>query len=92
MNLLLIGLTLGTIGKIILGLAVLRVHVLIIREHKIDKLVLSSMKKEQIVTLIGLTFIVIGYLCEVYFYYGSTNLLTCEASECVGAVGAALFN
>jgi len=87
MNLLLIGLTIGTIGKIVLGLAVLRVHVLILREHKIDGLVLASMRREQIVTLVGLLLIVIGYVIEVYFYTGSTNLLTCVGKDCVAAVG-----
>lgn len=91
MNILLVALTLGTLGKVILGLAVLRVHILILREHKIDALVLSSMKHEQVVTLLGLFLIVVGYVLEVYFYTGSTNLLTCVGEDCAAAVGAALF-
>jgi hypothetical protein len=91
MNLLLLGLTIGTIGKIILGVAVLRVHVHIIKERKIDPVVLKSMKTEQVATLFGLVLIVIGYLLEVYFYAGSTNLLTCTGEACAAAVGSALF-
>jgi hypothetical protein len=91
MNLLLLGLTIGTIGKIVLGVAVLRVHIHILKEHKIDGIVLQSMKREQIVTIVGLLLIVIGYALEVYFYTGATNLLTCTGEECVAAVGAVLF-
>ncbi len=91
MNLLLLAITLGTIGKIILGFAVLRVHVHILKEHKIDNIVLKSMRKEQVVTIIGLVLIVIGYAFEIYFYSGSTNLLSCVGEACAAAVGAALF-
>lgn len=91
MNLLLLGLTLGTVGKILLGVAVLRVHVHILREHKIDAVVLRSMKTEQIFTVIGLALIVIGYMLEVYFYAGSTNLLSCTGQACAAAIGSALI-
>jgi hypothetical protein len=92
MNLLLLGLTLGTIGKLVLGIAVLRVHVYIIREHKIDNVVIRALKREQIVTLVGLAFIVIGYVLEILFYSGSTDLLNCIGGECAGAVQSALNN
>lgn len=88
MNLLLLGITLGTVGKIILGVAVLRVHIHILHAHKIDVLVLESMKKEQFVTIGALLLIVIGYILEIYFYSGSTNLLSCIGKECAAAVGA----
>lgn len=91
MNLLLLGLTLGTLGKIILGVAVLRVHIIIMKEHKIDSAVLKLMKTERIVTIFGLLLIVLGYFLEVYFYAGSTDLLTCVGGECAAAVSGALF-
>lgn len=91
MNLLLLGLTLGTLGKVVLGVAVLRVHVHILKEHKIDNIVLLSMKREQVVTIVGLFLIVLGYLLEVYFYAGTTDLLTCTGPECAAAVSGALF-
>lgn len=91
MNLLLLAITLGTTGKVILGIAVLRVHVHILKEHKIDNVVLKSMRKEQVVTVLGLALIITGYMLEVYFYSGSTNLLSCIGEECAAAVGAALF-
>jgi len=91
MNLLIFAITLGTAGKVILGIAVLRVHVHILKEHKIDNVVLKSMRKEQIVTIFGLGLIVIGYMIEVYFYFGATNILSCVGHECAAAVGAILF-
>lgn len=92
MNLLLWGITLGTIGKLVLGLAVLRVHVYIIREHKIDNVVIKALKREQIVTVFGLVLIVIGYMCEIFFYSGSTEFLDCIGAECAGLINAAFNN
>lgn len=92
MNLLLWGITLGTIGKLVLGIAVLRVHVYILREHKIDDVVLRALKREQYVTLIGLAFIVIGFALEILFYNGSTEFLACLGAECAGLVQAAFQN
>ncbi len=87
MNLLLWGLTLGTVGKLVLGIAVLRVHVYILREHKIDDVVLRALKREQFVTMGGLVLIVLGFMCEIVFYNGSTDLLSCIGEECSAAVG-----
>ena len=86
MNLLLWGITIGTIGKLVLGIAVLRVHVYILREHKIDGVVLSALKREQYVTFIGLMLIVIGYLLEILFYYDATSLLECIGKECAASL------
>lgn len=76
MLLLYAAITLGTVGKLILGLAVLRVHWLILKEHKIDATVLTSMRHEQLITIVGIAFIVLGYLLEMYFYYHNTALLS----------------
>lgn len=91
MNLLLLGLTVGTLGKIILGIGVLRVHIHILKEHKIDAVVLKSIKSEQLITVLGLLFIALGYILEVYFYSNATELLNCIGNECAAAVGNALF-
>lgn len=82
MNLLLWGLTLGTIGKLVLGIAVLRVHLHMFQARDIDDNVLAAIKREHIVTIIGLALIVLGYLLEVMFYYGYTDLLECFGSNC----------
>jgi hypothetical protein len=89
MSLLLWGLTVGTVGKLILGVAVLRVHTGILHEHRIDNAVLKSMKRERFVTLIGLSLIAVGYIMEVIFYSGSTQFFSCSGPECVAAVNAA---
>lgn len=89
MNILLLGLTVGTIGKVILGVGVLRVHMHILKEHKIDNVVLSSIKRERYVTFFGLLLIIIGYVLEVTFYAGSTNLLSCTGEGCAAAVFSA---
>jgi hypothetical protein len=92
MNLLLLGLSIGTIGKIILGIAVLRVHAGILKEHKLDNVVFAALKREQYVTFFGIVLIIIGYVLEIYFYSGSTELLTCTGRECAAAVGGVLSN
>lgn len=89
MSLLLWGLTVGTVGKLILGIAVLRVHAGILREHHIDDIVLHAIKRERYVTLVGLLLIVIGYVLEVFFYSGSTEFFRCTGAECAAAVTAA---
>lgn len=89
MNLLLWGITLGTVGKLILGIAVLRVHVHILRERKIDRDVLNALRREQFVTLIGLALIIIGYTLEIMFYYGATEFLSCVGAECASLVQSA---
>lgn len=90
MNLLLWGLTMGTVGKLVLGYAVLRVHVHILREHRIDNVVLIAIKREQLVTLIGLVLIVVGFFLEVYFYNFSTDLLSCTGENCAAMVAKLL--
>jgi len=85
MNLLFWGMVLGVIGKVILGFAVLRVHMIILREHKIDGAVLRSMKREQLITVFGIICILLGFTLESYFY-NSLNLFTCTGIDCSAAV------
>lgn len=92
MNLLLWGLTVGTIGKLVLGIAVLRVHSGILKEHRIDGVVLQAIKKERLVTFLGLILIVMGFVLEVLFYSGSTTFLSCEGPACAAAVQSAFGN
>lgn len=89
MNILFWGITLGVIGKIILGIAVIRVHMNILAERKIDNIVLKSMKRERVVTFFGILLIVVGYVLEVYFYSGM-NLFTCAGADCAAAIVNAL--
>lgn len=68
MDLLSLGMGIGVVGKLLLGIAVLRVHAHILREHRIDRAVLASLRVEQIVTVLGLVLIVIGYVMELMFF------------------------
>jgi len=81
MNLLFWGLTIGTVGKVLVAGAVLKVHHVMAKEHRIDKRVIRSFMTEIIVTSIGIILIISGYLMEVWFYH-SLDMLTCQPSEC----------
>jgi len=68
MDLLFWGITLGVIGKIVLGVTVIRVHSKIVAEHKVDKAVFTEMRKEKNLAILGIIFMVVGYILEVMFY------------------------
>ena len=59
------GMTFGVVGKVLLGLAVVFVHHKVVKEHKIDRKVLTEMRRERNIALIGIALIVIGYFLEV---------------------------
>ena len=84
MNLLFWGLTLGTIGKVLLALAVLHMHHTLVREHRVDKFVILSYQQERILTFIGIVLIVAGYILEIYFYQPAA-MLTCRPED-IGCV------
>lgn len=65
MDLSLIGLSLGTLGKILVVLAVLHMHHSLIVEHRVDKVVILSYQQERIITVVGLLLIIIGFILEV---------------------------
>jgi len=68
LDLLFWGLTIGTIGKVLLGITVISVHWKIVKEHKIDNKVLKEMRKERNVALLGIALVVTGYFFEIVFY------------------------
>lgn len=68
MNLLFWGLTLGIIGKVCLGATVMMVHWRIVKEHRIDRVVLREMYRERNIALLGIILMVAGYVLEVVFY------------------------
>jgi hypothetical protein len=65
---LLLGLTLKTIGEVLLGLTVILVHHQIVTDHTIDKKVLNIMHREQFLAGLGILFIVVGFIFETIFY------------------------
>jgi hypothetical protein len=86
------GITLGTVGKLVLGVAVLRVHMYMYRERNIDNVVLRAIKREEYITVLGIVLIIAGFMLEITFYNGSTQLLSCIGEECRAAISAALQN
>ena len=68
MSLLFWGLTLGVTGKVLLGVTVMLVHWKIVKEHKIDTLVLREMRREWSFAFVAIILILIGYALELMFY------------------------
>lgn len=91
MSILFWGLTVGTIGKILVAIGILRVHTIMAEEQKIDARVIRSFAVEKSVTALGLILILAGYLLEVYFY-GLTPLLSCHGDECTQAAAALILS
>ena len=60
-----IGFTLTTIGEILLGVTILIIHWHILKEHKIDEKVLKQMRQEQVLGVLAVTFIMIGFLLQI---------------------------
>ena len=52
-------------GGVLIALVVLGVHTRIIKEHKIDDLVLKTMRKERAYVFIGLTLLFLSFILEV---------------------------
>jgi len=57
-----IPLTLEFVGTLLIGLTVLRVHMKLRKEHKIDKAVERAIRKEKYLSILGLIFIILGYI------------------------------
>ncbi|NQV93383.1 hypothetical protein HQ403_02690 [Candidatus Kaiserbacteria bacterium] len=68
MDLLFWGMTISVVGKVLLGVTVIRVHSKIVHEHKVDGAVLKEMRKEKILAILGVFFMVVGYILEAMFY------------------------
>jgi hypothetical protein len=85
MNILFWGLTIGTLGKVLLAVGVIIAHSGIVKERKIDSEVLRGFRVEHTITILGLLMIVLGYFMEIYFY-GFTPFLTCSGLECSAAI------
>jgi hypothetical protein len=85
MNILFWGLTIGALGKVLLGVGVMIAHTSLVKEKRIDMAVLKGYRIEHALTVIGLVMIVVGYFMEIYFY-GFTPFLTCTGAECSAAI------
>lgn len=82
MNLLFWGMTISTVGKVMLASGVIIAHSELAHERRVDNEVLRSFRIEKILTVTGLILIVSGYFMEITFYGFDTSLLTCVGAEC----------
>ena len=57
--------TLDVLGKLMVGFTAIAVHHRFLKEHKVDRKVFSSMKKEQMIGIIGMILIVVAYVIVV---------------------------
>lgn len=60
-----IGQTLQVSGEVMIGLTAIMVHRRVWKEHKIDPIVYKEMKREQVVGILGIAFLIIGFLLQV---------------------------
>lgn len=56
-----IGMTFSTTGHVLLGVTVVLVHWRVVKEHKIDKKVITEMRRERNVAMAAIAFIILGY-------------------------------
>ena len=52
------------IGVTLVAYMALRVHTRVREEHRVDKKVLSEMNREKIYAIVGILFIILGYLLQ----------------------------
>lgn len=60
-----IGFTIEVLGKIMVAFTAIMVHHRFLMEHKIDRAVFRTMKREQFVGIAGIILIVVGYILQV---------------------------
>ena len=60
-----VGFTLDVIGKVMIAYMAIVVHHRFRKEHKIDKAVFQSMRNEQIIGVVGIGLIILGYLLQI---------------------------
>lgn len=65
MNIEFIGFTIEVIGKLMIAFTAIMVHHRFRKEHKIDARVFKSMRREQVIGILGMVFIIIGYFLQV---------------------------
>lgn len=54
------------LGTLFIGVAVLRVHMKMRKDKKIDRYVLEDIRKEQVWTIFGIFLITIGLLLKIF--------------------------
>ena len=60
-----IALVLEAVGTLMIAWTAIRVHHRVLKEHKIDRSVYQTMRKEQILGAIGMALIVIAFIIQI---------------------------
>ena len=63
-----LGHTLDLIGKILISYTAIAVHHRFRKEHKIDEEVFKIMQKEQLVGVVGIALMVVGYILQIPYW------------------------
>lgn len=61
----LLGFILDVIGKVMVAYTAIAVHRHFFKEHKIDETVFNAMKREQVIGVVGIILIVIGFFLQL---------------------------
>jgi len=61
-----VALTFEFVGTLLVAHTALRVHYRFLNEHKVNEKVFNSMKKELRFGVLGVVFIIIGYVLQVF--------------------------
>ncbi|PIR96295.1 MAG: hypothetical protein COT92_01845 [Candidatus Doudnabacteria bacterium CG10_big_fil_rev_8_21_14_0_10_42_18] len=67
MNIKLIGETLDVLGKLMIAYTAISVHWRFRKEHKVDDVVFKEMRREQIIGIMGMILLIVGYLLRNFF-------------------------
>ncbi|PJE75763.1 hypothetical protein COV04_02340 [Candidatus Uhrbacteria bacterium CG10_big_fil_rev_8_21_14_0_10_48_11] len=70
LTILIIGITLDVIGAILIAYTVLQVHNRAREERAIDSRVINEMKKERAMSIVGIVFIITGYIFQMFGLLG----------------------
>jgi len=65
MNIELLGFILDVIGKVMVAYTAIMVHRRFWKEHTIDEKVFTAMKSEQVIGVLGIALIIIGFLLQI---------------------------
>lgn len=65
MDLLIVGIVLEFVGSLFIAFTALMVNHRILHEHKVDEVVLTTMRMEQYVGFFGVILLIIGFVLQV---------------------------
>jgi len=65
MTTLIVGMTISLIGNILIGITVIRVHIHLANERKVDGDVIAAIRREKYLAAAAIILMVIGYFVEI---------------------------